>query len=86
MLIKRDEVKVLLPSCVDIFLSLLLVFDPVDNTLHITVRTVYIILLPSQNFGGGGGGGGQGGQFAPPSPENDFAPPPPPPPEVGLDQ
>ena len=72
MLIKRDEVKVLLPSCVDIFFSLLLVFDPVDNTLHITVRTIYIILLPSQNFGGGGGGAR--GAICPP------------PPEVGLDQ
>ena len=35
MLVKRDEVKVFLPPCVDIFLSLLLVLEPVDNALHI---------------------------------------------------
>ena len=38
MFIERDEVKVLLPPCVDIFLCLLLVFDPVHNALHVAAR------------------------------------------------
>ncbi len=38
MLVKRDKVKVLLPSCVNIFLSRLLVLDPVENALHIAAR------------------------------------------------
>ena len=42
MLIERDEVKVLLPPCVDILLSLLLVFDPVDYAFHIAAKKVSI--------------------------------------------